>query len=216
MVVLVFDTETTGIPPKKEKGKLPLPSDHPDQPHLVELALGLFETDGTEIGVWSRLVKPDGWVIPPDMERLHGITTERALAEGVPLADVVAKFVEAVEGRCTVIVAHNPFFDVKVMRTAMLRAGKDREFCDRIKGLKPIFDTCRAATKIVNLPPSPAMMAKGMMYPKQPKLEECHQFFLGKPMEGAHEAQRDVRFTAWLYFELKRREAEKALEASVA
>ena len=33
MRLLMFDTETTGLPLWKD------PSDHPDQPHLVQLAL---------------------------------------------------------------------------------------------------------------------------------------------------------------------------------
>ena len=200
-MILVWDTETTGMLPKPEKGKPPIPSDDPRQPHLVELALGLFNPDGTEVGVWSRLIRPDGWEIPPEAAAIHGISTERAHAEGIPLVDAVSKFLEAIQGRCTVNVCHNPYFDWKIMRTAMLRSGKDRDLCDRIAKLKPTFDTCRAATKIVNLPPSPKMMARGMFYPKQPKLEECHQFFFGEPFVG-HEAQRDVRFTAWLYFKL--------------
>lgn len=211
-MILIFDTETNGLPMKPEKGKLPPPSDHPDQPHLTELALGLYEPDGTEVGIWSRLVQlPPGVTIPPDIEAKTGITVERTIAEGVPLIEAVNKFIQAIEGRCTIVVAHNPFFDVKIMRIAMLRAGKDREFCDRLKNLKPTFDTCRAATKIVNLPPSPAMIARKMFYPKAPKLEECHQHFFGTPMEGAHQAERDVRFTAWLYFELQRRAVAKEL-----
>lgn len=214
MVVLVFDTETNGLPLEREKGKLPPPSDHPDQPHLTELALGLFEPDGTEIGIWSRLVQlPSGVTIPPDIQEKTGITVERTMAEGVPLLEAVDKFIQAIEGRCTIVVAHNPFFDVKIMRIAMLRAGKDREFCDQIKKLKPTFDTCRAATPIVNLPPTVKMLAAGFKRPKPPKLEECHQHFFGSPLEGAHQAARDVRFTAWLYFELERLKAAKETEA---
>lgn len=40
---LVFDTETTGLPIWKE------PSDHPDQPHVVDIAWTLFAEDGSEI-----------------------------------------------------------------------------------------------------------------------------------------------------------------------
>ena len=33
------------------------------------------------------IIKPDGFVIPADAARVHGITSQRAMAEGVPLFD---------------------------------------------------------------------------------------------------------------------------------
>lgn len=39
-MILFFDTETTGFPHKSK------PVDHPDQPHVVQLAAELTEDDG--------------------------------------------------------------------------------------------------------------------------------------------------------------------------
>lgn len=209
-MILVYDTETTGYPLKKQSGVVrPPPSDHPDQPHLVELALLLYEEDGTEVKAWCKIVRPDGWEIPADVAALHGITTERALAEGVPLRDVVEKYIEAVNGRSRLRVCHNPYFDEKIMRTAMLRAGFDRAYCDALRAAKPTFDTCRAATKLVALPPTEAMKKTNFRNSyKAPNLAECYKHFFDSEIENAHSALADARATARLYFHLLNTEAE--------
>ena len=77
--ILFFDTETTGLPLWKE------PSEDPRQPHLVELAALLVNPDTREmIAFMDVIIKPNGWTIPVDVSEIHGITTERALAEGIP------------------------------------------------------------------------------------------------------------------------------------
>src|SRR5262249_27328942 len=87
MRLLIFDTETTSLP---IWGK---PSEDPEQPHIVELAAILVDTvTGREIEVYDRIVKPDGWTIPDEAAKIHGIDTERALAEGEPEGEVLGEF----------------------------------------------------------------------------------------------------------------------------
>ena len=58
---LFFDTETTGLPLFKE------PSEHPDQPHLVQLAASLVDLDTRAVlSSIDVIVKPDGWTIPDE------------------------------------------------------------------------------------------------------------------------------------------------------
>lgn len=62
-MIIFYDTETTGLPLWRE------PSEHPDQPHIVEIAS------------MNALIRPDGWTISPEAAAIHGISQERALAE---------------------------------------------------------------------------------------------------------------------------------------
>ena len=69
----VFDTETTGLPQFK------LPSDHPSQPHLVDIAALLYNEVGELMESFEAIIRPDGWTIPDEAARVHGITTEMAM-----------------------------------------------------------------------------------------------------------------------------------------
>lgn len=60
MNTLVFDTETTGLPLWND------PSDHPDQPYIVDIAASLFDPTGLEIDRFDAIVKP-GVPIPKNL-----------------------------------------------------------------------------------------------------------------------------------------------------
>ena len=54
-LIFVYDTETTGIPLFDQ------PSDDPRQPHIVEVAAGLFDMEtGARFGEYHAIVRPDG------------------------------------------------------------------------------------------------------------------------------------------------------------
>jgi DNA polymerase-3 subunit epsilon len=77
-MILGYDTETTGLPLWHD------PSDDPRQPHLIQLAMILFDMSGREVSRWSNLVKPgDGAVMAPEAFDAHGISLEQARDEGV-------------------------------------------------------------------------------------------------------------------------------------
>lgn len=97
---LFFDCETTGLPLFNE------PSEHPDQPHMVQLAAVLADLE-TEKAIASMdvIIRPDGWTIPDDVAAIHGITTEHAMAVGVPEELALYLFMELWMGRNRI--AHN-------------------------------------------------------------------------------------------------------------
>ena len=75
MINLFFDTETTGIPNWK------IPSESEEQPHIVQIAAILCDSDTKEIKEEIELiVRPDGWVIPDEVAEINGITTERVFS----------------------------------------------------------------------------------------------------------------------------------------
>ncbi len=84
----VYDTETTGLP---QNYRAPL-TDSENWPRLVQLAWQLHDVDGKLISRGNRIVKPDGFKIPFTSSQIHGITTEIAEAEGLPLEEVIEEF----------------------------------------------------------------------------------------------------------------------------
>ena len=115
---LFFDTETTGVP---RNYKAPS-SDTRNWPRLVQLAWILTDENGSRIHTGSQIVKPDGFVIPADAARVHGITTQRAMVEGIPLNEVISQF-KADLDVATCIVCHNVEFDKKIVGAEMIRLG---------------------------------------------------------------------------------------------
>lgn len=194
-MILAFDTETTGLPDFKAR------SSDPVQPHLVQLALVRYDGAGAEIATECVIVRPDGWIIPPLMTAIHGISHERAMDEGIPESDAVQLFVMA-QCRAALRVAHNEPFDRRIMRIAMTRAGLERDVIEHIEA-RSSFDTCRASQAIVNAPPTERMLAKGMTGPKPPKLDECIRHFFGEELVGAHDALIDARACGRIYWHIQ-------------
>jgi len=194
-VIFVFDTETTGLPSFKDR------SDDPRQPHLVQLATILCGDDGAEIEAQSVIVRPNGWVISPEVTAIHGISHERAIDEGIPEAEAVAMFVMA-QARGAVRVAHNESFDRRIMRIAMARARFARDFIEAVEG-RQVFCTCNEAKPIMNLPPTAKMRAAGFNGPKSPNLTECIKHFFSEDLSGAHDAMIDARACARIFWRLK-------------
>ena len=87
-MILIYDTETTGLP---RDWNAPI-SDSDNWPRLVQLAWQLHDANGKLLSRGNRIVQPDGFTIPYNSTKIHGITTERAQAEGIPLAEVAAEF----------------------------------------------------------------------------------------------------------------------------
>ncbi|NID15013.1 3'-5' exonuclease [Luteibacter yeojuensis] len=203
MRVLVYDTETTGLPDWKQ------PSESEHQPHIVELAALLFDTNTRElIAKQHTLIKPDGWIIPDDVAAIHGITTERAATEGIPEAEALAGFLD-LHAMTDLRVAHNESFDARLMRICIKRfaAGDTQEARDLIADAfkaAPAYCTCNSAKPIMKLPATEAMRRNGKgHWFKPPNLQEAHQHFLGQTFEGAHSALEDAHACARVYFAIQ-------------
>jgi len=119
---LFYDTETTGLPLNWDA---PV-SDVDNWPRLVQI--GWIEAD--EIGAVQRkskyIIRPDGFTIPPDDAAVHGITTERAQAQGSPIGSILREFTQTVCDSI-LVVAHNASFDTAVVSAELLQASMKNE-----------------------------------------------------------------------------------------
>ncbi|ASC68624.1 DNA polymerase III subunit epsilon [Achromobacter denitrificans] len=192
---LFYDTETTGLPRFKD------PSDHPGQPHIVQLAAALVDMDSREvIASMDVIVRPDGWIIPDEVAAVHGITTEHAAAVGVPESLALSMFLELWGGRTRI--GHNEQFDARIIRIAQHRAGELEGDLERWKS-SAAECTARLATPIVKCPPTAKMLAAGRTHYKTANLSEAVLHFTGKPLEDAHSAMADVRGCMDVYFAIQ-------------
>jgi DNA polymerase III epsilon subunit-like protein len=182
---LVFDMETTGLPASREA---PI-WDVDNWPRVVQLAWEAFDTRGRKTGARSSVIRPDGFKIPKDAERIHGISTLIAKRTGVPVAEALDAFVEALSKAA--VVAHNFEFDAKVLRAEFYRRGIRNPF-----HLKTHVCTMKAATDYCALP--------GRYGFKWPTLPELHFKLFGKKVKETHDAAADVATCSKCFFELKR------------
>lgn len=188
---LIFDTETTGLP---KRWDAPI-TDTSNWPRAIQIAWQLHDEMGQLIEHQDYLIKPDGFNIPYDAERIHGISTELAQADGIPLADVLEKFNIALS-KSKFIVGQNVGFDVNIMGCEFYRMGVESNM-----PVKPVLDTCTEVTaSILQIPGG-----RGGKF-KLPTLTELHQYLFNAPFAEAHNATADVEATTRCFLELIRRE----------
>jgi len=201
---IFYDTETTGLPLFNE------PSEHPAQPHIVQLAACLVDLDTRHtIASMDVIIQPDGWTISEEVAAIHGITTEHARAVGVPAKLALQMFLELATGRKRI--AHNEQFDARLVRIALLRHF-NAEMADEWKAGDSEC-TQRLATPILKLPPTAKMKAVGRNHFKSANLGECVQHFTGKPLENAHSAMADVKGCMDVYFAIQDLKQQQPLSA---
>ena len=187
---LIFDTETTGLP---QNWKAPL-TDFTNWPRCVQLAWQIHDKTGDLVEVKNYLIKPDGFDIPYNAEKIHGISTELALKKGVSLIDVLIEFTGDVK-KSKFIVGHNIGFDNNIIGCELLRNEMPNFLADF-----PSIDTKDDATDYCAIPGG-----RGGKF-KWPNLTELHVKLFGEVFAEAHNASADVEATARCFLELVRLE----------
>ncbi len=194
---LIFDTETTGLP---RNFNAPI-TDTDNWPRCIQIAWQLHDDMGNLVENQDFLVKPEGFNIPYDAERIHGISTELAQEQGAELRDVLEKFNIALS-KAKFVVGQNLGFDLKIMGCEFHRMGMESPMANM-----PVLDTCTEVTAdLLKLPGG-----RGGRF-KLPNLTELHSYLFGVPFAEAHNATADVEATTRCFLELIRREFYKKEE----
>lgn len=110
-LVGVFDLETTGVEVTADR--------------IVTAHVGVLDAAGTAVRAHDWLADP-GIAIPPGASAVHGITNERARAEGRPAAEVVAEITATLRELFLAgipVVAFNAPFDFSLLKHECLRHG---------------------------------------------------------------------------------------------
>ena len=188
---LIFDTETTGLP---KRWDAPI-SDSDNWPRCIQIAWQLHDEMGNCIEHQDYLVKPEGFNIPYDAEKIHGISTELAEKEGISLQEVLEKFNIALS-KTKFIVGQNVGFDVNIMGAEFYRANLNNDLQEL-----PVLDTCTETTaELCQIPGG-----RGGKF-KLPTLTELHEHLFGVGFNEAHNATADVEATTRCFLELIRKQ----------
>lgn len=188
MKFLVFDTETTGLP---ANAHAPV-SDSDNWPRMVQIAWQLHDENGDLIENYDFIIKPEGYDIPFNAQKIHGISTEKALAEGHNLKTVLEKF-NTVLADNPILVGQNIAFDIPIVGAEFYRKSVQNTIANL-----PLIDTAREGTDFCALPGG---IGGGFKYPK---LSELYEKLFGYNFDEAHNAAADVNATAQAFWELVR------------
>jgi len=187
---LIFDTETTGLP---KRWDAPI-TDTENWPRAIQIAWQLHNEMGVCIDQQDYLIRPEGFNIPYDAEKIHGISTELAQEQGVPLMEVLNRFNEALS-KSKFVVGQNVGFDLNIMGAEFVRG----DVANPLQDL-PVLDTCTEHTAALCQLPG----GRGGKF-KLPTLTELHEFLFNQPFAEAHNATADVEATTRCFLELVRR-----------
>lgn len=181
--ILVFDTETTGLPIMKGFNKYPDSSktEFYDSSRIIELGYIIYE-NRIEVCRKNYLIKVP---VPITNSHIHGITDKMVNESGHNMADVLDEFIFDI-ANCT-LVAHNILFDAHVLMAECYRYNKMR----LLRKLKQKDSVCTMNLAMIKL--------KLNHYPKllvlYKKLNNC-------TIIQTHRAIDDVELCANCYFKL--------------
>lgn len=181
---LFFDTETVGLP---RNWKAPV-TDLNNWPRLVQLAYLVYDENGNLLASKNSIIRPDGFTIPKDASDIHGITTEIAMARGIPVISVLSEFQSHLTN-CTHLIAHNISFDENIVGAEFLRSNMPNTIPKKKK-----ICTMQASTDFCRI--------TGRYGYKWPTLSELHYKLFREGFDEAHNAAVDIQITAKCFWEL--------------
>ncbi|MBK9952858.1 MAG: 3'-5' exonuclease [Candidatus Competibacteraceae bacterium] len=196
MLVLIYDTETTGL----VKG---LDYTDPNMPFLASITTILYDDEAHRVvSSINAMVQPDGWTMPEEAGRVNGLTDEVLRQLGVPSPALLPTCI-ALMFKADLRVAHNVDFDSKVIAAALWRhVAKESSAETAHETVKawlalPSYCTMQESKNFVK-----ALDKRGRI--KYPKLTEAYKFFFDKELDRAHSANADAVAALEIYLALNR------------
>ncbi len=159
---------------------------------MVQIAWQEHDENGGLTGHHNLLIRPDGFEIPYSAEKVHGISTEKAKSQGLPLEEALSIFNDSLD-RSRILVGHNISFDISALGAEFIRSGIETSFLD-----KKQVCTMRSTTDYLKL-----TGGRGGKF-KPPKLMELYEYLFEEQFQDAHNAAADVEATAMCFLELLR------------
>ena len=183
MKIIVFDTETTGLPEGRNTSIL----ETEKWPYIVQISWILYDMDKQIVVSIQDHIIDCGVPIPDDSIRVHGITQKRSERKGIPVVDAMNQFDNDLQ-QADLVVAHNLSFDKRVYMVEAIRHHR-KQYFTRNGVRKPEFCTMKNTKDICKIERN---NSKGEIYYKYPSLSELHEHLFGFNPKGTHDSMADV------------------------
>ncbi len=202
MIVLVLDTETTGL----AETKIINPDTLNLWPHIVQLSYVLYDVDkNVLLDIHDSIIKvKEGITISEESSKIHGITKDISSMSGIEIELVFAELFYQLK-RVDVIVGHNVSFDINIIMVELLRLiySKNekipeselisyKHYLHFITNAKNICCTMKMAKDICKIK---TISKLGNEYIKFPKLIETHQYLFNETPNNLHNSLNDIFVT---------------------
>jgi hypothetical protein len=209
MRVLVFDTETTGLP----ETKILNPDTLNLWPHIVQFSYVVYDTSLNDIKPHDSVVKVnENVIIPEESIKFHGITNKIAKRKGENLGLIFSGFFDQLVN-ADVLVGHNISFDINMIKIELLRLIYSANVAENEKSIykynlhlltnfKNICCTC-SSKESIELCNITVLNRSGKPYLKYPKLFELHDKLFQCVPNNLHNSLIDILVTLRCFMKLK-------------
>ena len=201
MRVLVFDTETSGLPAMR--GLIPNMGNLDYFPHIMQFSFIVCNVRTGYIAHSSdSIIKiPENIKVSPKSIELHGVTREISLERGIDVMVAIEEFLKYAK-TCSYIVAHNMEFDwnmilVEIMRTFTSNSSSNKnlylQYIDEFYKLKSkLYCTMQESVELCNI--QTVNSYTGETFTKYPTLCELYEtlFNTCRNKEKLHNSLYDV------------------------
>ena len=171
MRILVFDTETTGLPKKRNQ---PL-TDTKNWPYIVQISWVVYDVMESSIKtINDNIIKlPENVTVPEESTKIHGITNDMMLERGENIKKILKMFLMDC-ANCDLIVAHNIQFDENIISVESIRNYGTNVMSQ------------------INTPRYCTMKKSIKKFKKYVKLEYLHKQLFNQELRNLHNSLNDV------------------------
>ena len=189
MRTIVIDTETTGLPLKRDSSIY----NSEEWPNIIQLSYMIYDDDTHEIllDVNDYISIDNGCNISPESYKVHGLTHTFLQHNGIPIKDALYKFKKHVDS-CELVVGHNISFDKRMVLVECIRhkifLNMKKTYCT----MKETVELCQIKTT----------NRKGELYTKFPSLSELHYTLFQHHVNKLHDASIDIIVCMRCYYKI--------------
>ena len=207
MRVLVFDTETTGLPKTKIMSQDTLNL----WPHIVQFSYVIYDINLNDIvGSSNNIIKlGEGVIIPEESINIHGITNDISNMKGTHINIILKDFFYHLRN-VDLLVGHNVSFDINMVKIELMRMIYLNEIQDETKLYKTDLhlltnfkNICCTLKDSIQLCKIETLDKYGKPYFKYPKLVELHHKLFETTPNNLHNSFNDILVTLRCYVKMK-------------
>lgn len=198
MLILVFDTETSGLPKSRTLDDTNLHL----WPHIVQFSYVVYDiSSNTVVKIVDEIIKiPENIIIPDDCIKIHGITNDICKLRGKNIEKILVDFYDDFE-QCDRVVAHNLSFDLNMLKVEILRAINNNinkntseiviynNMFSNLTTAQKYYCTMQDTIEYCNVK---GLDKKGKEFVKFPKLSELYHKMFGNIPNNLHNSLNDV------------------------
>ena len=179
MKVLVFDTETTGLP----KGKNPSIYNTELWPHIIQLSYIVYCSEENKIlSLIDDYIKiNDNVIIEEGSQKIHNISRDKLNKDGIDIIEAINKF-NNWKTNCDLLVGHNVSFDKRMLIVEGIRNNIQMNINNTYCTMKNSTDLCKIEREFAN----------GTKYFKYPSLSELYNHLFNKIPKNTHNSITDT------------------------